>query len=283
MNGIARTPDGHLITVSNCQHQSRAHWPFATGHLPGSQRSVASSTRGQTSRSGVRGPLDDICLGQRVSCASCLPHRRADPPGCSTHQTDCPVPPYVTHRGPDQQAQVLSCGGLLNVGSSRRPGNKDASREENSVAGGGRYVGDGPCDWCIPWAAWPIAAQHGKAKGESALWHVHAACGVAGRHEVLSNFVSRSALKDAELHARGQVCVLEQRQAVTIAIREQAGQVDLATFEHVDDRGIIAAIHEEHELALRRLPPQDPARLAVSLYSRGSEPGQGQSVVVPVR
>jgi hypothetical protein len=124
--------------------------------------------------------------------------------------------------------QVSWCGGLLNVERSRRPGNKDASRKENSLTGAGRYVGDGAYNWCRNGGTWPVAAQHGKAEGESALWHILAACGVASCHEIPSNLVGRIALKYAELHARGQVCVLEQRQAITITVREQTGQAHWA-------------------------------------------------------
>jgi len=111
------------------------------------------------------------------------------------------------------------------------------------VARAGRFVGDGCHDRCRHRGRWLVAAQHGKAEGESTLWHGLAACGVPGRDKVLADLVGRVALKYAELHACGQVCVFEQRQMISITVRKQTGQVDLPTFEHVDDRGVIAAVH----------------------------------------
>ena len=67
--------------------------------------------------------------------------------------------------------QVSRCGVLLDVEGSRRPGNEDPSREENSVTGAGRYAGDGPCgaggghsslarQHCLaPWASRSVAGQ----------------------------------------------------------------------------------------------------------------------------
>jgi len=84
-------------------------------------------------------------------------------------------------------------------------------------------VGDRPYDWCRHGAKWLVLAQHGKAERDCAFRHGLAACGVAGRYEVPPHLVGRVALKYAELHARSQVCVLEERQVISIAVRKQAG------------------------------------------------------------
>jgi hypothetical protein len=117
--------------------------------------------------------------------------------------------------------QLSRCGRLVNVERSRRPGDEDASCEENSVARAGRFVGDGYHDRCRHRGRWLVTAQHGKAEGESTLWHGLAACGVPGRDKVPADLVGRVALKYAELHACGQVCVFEQRQMISITVRKQ--------------------------------------------------------------
>src|ERR1044071_7941366 len=197
--------------------------------------------------------------------------RRQSPVGtlCTEHGWHRSIQPSTDLK---RGAQLPRCCWLVNVEKSRRPGDKDASCEENSVAGAGRFVGDRPYNWCRHETKWLVLAQHGKAQRECAFRHLLAAWGVAGRYEVPPHMVGRVALKDTELHACSQVCMLQKRQAIPIAIREQAGQVNLPALEHVAVRGVTAASHDQRELACGRRPPQDRAGFAVSLDSRGTEP-----------